>query len=391
MHCHRATLLILLFAMLAVSHTGSCQAASSIQTAGRPQIVFDTRSQACESIDIPDSSARAFRDDQNHVHLFASHYVTRAMVGPTLGEVKHDCRIVYQSRKDANPGDFSDYDWLAAFYTPDGHRVAALVHNEYHGWTHPGMCEKPAAKGESGHCWWNTVDFMTSDDGGESFTIPSPPHNLVASAPRPYDKNNDQGATGFFQPSNIVSQGGYFYAMINVWHDNDTGQKSGACLIRTQDVFDPASWRAWQGTDFTMAFNDPYGRRSASGSGQACTPVYGGHAEGLVFNPARKTFVLSESTSDTRYGEPGLYLSYSKDMIHWQHPVLAIGRAALQAADGPGKWTYGYFSLLDPSSTDHNFMTISDKPYAYYIRFDGEHPPLTRALMRWQLHLAIVE
>jgi len=51
---------------------------------GSTVAVFDTGKDSCEQIDIPDAAARAFRDDKGTVHLIASHYVTRAGLGPTL-------------------------------------------------------------------------------------------------------------------------------------------------------------------------------------------------------------------------------------------------------------------------------------------------------------------
>jgi hypothetical protein len=75
--------------------------------------VFDTVRDSCETIDIPDAHARAFRDDKGAVHLIASHYVTRASVGDTLESVKHDCRVVYRSAHDPNPANFDDATWLA--------------------------------------------------------------------------------------------------------------------------------------------------------------------------------------------------------------------------------------------------------------------------------------
>src|ERR1700733_11395485 len=54
---------------------------------GPPVAVFDTGKDSCELIDIPDASARAFRDYQGAVHLIASHWVLRENSGPTLDSV----------------------------------------------------------------------------------------------------------------------------------------------------------------------------------------------------------------------------------------------------------------------------------------------------------------
>src|ERR1700722_2735130 len=51
---------------------------------GAPVAAFDTRRDSCGSLDIPDASARAFRDFKGTVHLVASHVITRAGLGPGL-------------------------------------------------------------------------------------------------------------------------------------------------------------------------------------------------------------------------------------------------------------------------------------------------------------------
>src|SRR6202047_3254851 len=69
---------------------------------------FDTQKESCEQIDIPDAAARAFRDYNGTVHLIASHYVTRAGLGPSLETAKHNCQVVYKSPHDGNIANFDD-------------------------------------------------------------------------------------------------------------------------------------------------------------------------------------------------------------------------------------------------------------------------------------------
>ena len=103
-----------------------------VNVVGAQETVFDWSRQACESRDLPDEPARAYRDAGGEVHLFASHYVSRAMIGPELGRVKHDCRIVMTSERSALPQLFADHEWIASPYTLDGRTIFALVHDEYH-------------------------------------------------------------------------------------------------------------------------------------------------------------------------------------------------------------------------------------------------------------------
>ena len=351
---------------------------------GPRQTVFDTRN-GCEQIDIPDAPARAFRDEHNLVHLIATHYVARASVGPSLNLVKHDCRVIYRSPKDPDPSHFRDNNWLYSFYTEDGKRIAALVHSEYDADEIPKMCATPK---DPNNCWWNTVTFAQSLDGGYSFTVPAPPKNLVATLPYRYVVGNRASAYGYNGPTNIMKVGQLFYALINDWPFK--AQKYGPCLIRTSNVFDPGSWRAWDGKDFTIRFADPYRETIAKPEDHVCAPVFPGAAESLVQHQASGTFITTQYAPDDRFGGPaGFYIQGSRDLIHWSKPSLLVKLSDLRASDGPGKWTYDYVSLLDPASTDRDFATVSDTPYVYYVRSDGNHPPYVRVLFRRQVRLKI--
>jgi hypothetical protein len=387
------TVLLLLLALIPLDAAPGVRAASapsapaavpavSASVTGPRQTVFDTRN-GCELIDIPDAPARAFRDDRNLVHLIATHYVARASVGPSLNQVKHDCRVLYRSPKDPDPSHFEDNNWLYSFYTEDGRRIAALVHSEYDADEIPKMCATPK---DPNNCWWNTVTFAQSLDGGYSFTVPPPPRNLVAAIPYRYVVGNRASAYGYNVPSNIMKVDGLYYALINDWPYK--AQKYGPCLIRTSDVFDPGSWRAWDGKDFTIRFADPYRETIAKPEEHVCAPVFPGAAESLVLHPQTGTFLSTQYAPDDRFGGPaGFYFQASHDLTHWSKPALLVKLSDLRATDGPGKWTYEYVSLLDPTSTDRNFATISDNPYVYYVRSDGNHPPYARVLFRRQVKL----
>jgi hypothetical protein len=52
-----------------------------------------------------------------------------------------------------------------------------------------------------------------------------------------------------------------------------------------------------------------------------------------------------------------------------------------------GNWSYQYFSLIDPKSRDSSYMTITENPYLYYVRFDDNHGPYKRVLFRQRIKL----
>lgn len=355
---------------------------------GPAEVVFNTQTDACQETDFPDANPRAFRDYAGRVHLISTTAVARAMVGPTLDTVKQDCHVIFRSAADSDPSHFDDQNTLMSFFSLDGRVVAALVHSEFHGWEHPGMCQTPKAGWPlRANCWWNTVTFALSADGGYAFTQPQPPLLLVASLPYRYVIGNRAGVSGYEQPTNILKVGNFYYAMINDWPFKD--QAYGPCLIRTTDVLDPKSWRAWNGRAFRVRFVDPYHEPPPTTADHVCQAVLPGAAESLVIDERTGFFVVDQFTPDERFGPPGLYMLASRDLITWSKPRLVISTSDMLMQEEPGKWGYGYFSILDPTSRDRNFSTIKDNAYMYYVRFDQKHPPYDRAVMRRRIGIGI--
>jgi hypothetical protein len=354
---------------------------------------FDTARDSCEQIDIPDAQARAFRDYKGTVHLVASHYVMRASLGPTLESAKHNCQVAYNSRHDGNPANFDDATWLDSFYSLDGKRIVALGHMEYHGWEH-GMCR---SKTDTNDCWYNADTFHMSDDGGYHFTSPKPPANYVLGLPYKYEVS--KGPEGYSVDANIVKAGNWYYAMATGWPwPPNCGQGKGArpCLvpggaapIRTANILDPASWRGWDGKDFSIVFADPYRSPVARPQDHVYTPVpHMDCVNAINFHEASHTFIATLwDPWNTAYGPPGLYFSTSADLIHWSKPALAITQDQLLRREPEGNWSYMYFSLLDPKSTDANYSMITDSPYLYYVRMDDNHGPYKRVLFRQKIKL----
>jgi hypothetical protein len=362
---------------------------------GAVAAAFDTRRDACEQIDIPDAAARAFRDDKGKTHLIASHYVTRAGVWPTLETAKHDCAVVYRSHRDGNPADFDDYTWLTEFYSVDGKEVVALGHMEYHGWEHPGMC---ASKSDTPSCWYNVDTFLTSTDGGYHFASPKPPANYLLSLPAKYQPN--QGPEGYSVDLNIVKLGDWYYSGAYSWAwppgcGSGKGQRpclvpDATCPIRTGDIRDPSSWRGWDGKDFTVSFADPYKAPVEKPQAHVCAPVpYLDYAGGVNYLEASHLFVATLwNQGSGGFGPEGVYFSTSPDFIHWSKPALAMTLNQMLRREPEGNWSYMYFSLIDPNAPDASYATITDHPYLYYVRLDGDHGPYQRVLFRQRVKLS---
>jgi hypothetical protein len=339
-----------------------------VRITGPAQTVFSWSRDACEPRDIPDAPARAFRDDRGQVHLIASHYVSRQAVGPNLDQVRHRCAVIMRSVYDRRPQIYSYKQWIFAPYAIGGKNVIALVHDEYHGNEVPGQC----ATGDFFRCLYNAVTLARSTDGGSTF-LPArpPPAHFVAGVP--YRFAPDEGKAGIFQPSNIVHKGDYWYALVSAVPYRL--QKGGDCLIRTNRLDDPTSWRAWNGSDFSVRFVDPY-RVRANPADHVCEPVSPDQisqmTDSLTYNTYLGKYLLvginSRYSPGKRRPVSGFYYAVSPDLVNWSEPKLIREVPLVQTyqCGDPDPVLYG--SLLDPASDSPNFETTGQRPYLYFTR-----------------------
>ena len=223
----------------------------TIPAGAEPEIVFDHARDACEMSDVPDVPARAFRAADGTIRLIASHWTNRAMAGATLDSLRHSCDIVFEGGGNDDPqpsmtgaGSSAPIRWTAKPSTPWSITSSTA--------TNALPCAPP---GKYMDCWYNTITYAVSTDGGRSFKAPPGPERFVAGVPYRYDPTRGQ-RSGLFNPSNIVRRGDYFHTMMTSAPQG--GQKAGVCLMRTDRLDDPAAWRGWDGRDFTVRFTDPY-------------------------------------------------------------------------------------------------------------------------------------
>jgi hypothetical protein len=360
---------------------------------GTEERVFNWARDRCEDEDIPDLPVRAFRDITGRTQLIASHYVNRRFVGPNLNRPTHECGVLMTSDRDPDPAQFNDSEWIAAPYTVDGRTVYALVHNEYHGYEHPGQC----ASDDYFRCWYNALTLAVSQDSARSFRdARPPPGHLVASVPYRYEPNS--GSKGIFSPTNIIRNrdDGYYYTLGRVAQQGQ--QQKGSCLLRTKNLTDPRSWRAWDGSAFNVSFVNPYEEIPAGPSAHVCEPVSPNQIdvmhESLTYNTYLDKYLLvglSASVVPGRRGPTwGIHYSVSEDLISWQ-PRKLIREAQLP-------WTYEcgesspilYPSVLDPESRSRNYETTGRRPYLYFTRFHYRDckQTLNRDLIRVQIEFS---
>src|SRR2546425_4049235 len=345
---------------------GSSAAAATITITGPEEVVYDHNTMACQDDDIPDLPARAFRDGLGRTQLVLSLYTNRRMIGPDLNHLTHDCQVTLASDRDPQPANYDGADWIAAPYGLPSGEIDALVHDEYHGAEHPGAC--PA--GVFGNCRYNTVTLARSTTNGDTFFRPTPPSNLVAAAP--YQYVPDGGRFGIFAPSNIIQKDGYYYAFLEISRSGGQ-QDAGSCLMRTTDVSDPKSWRAWDGEGFNVRFIDPYRDAAEPLSRHICKPVDPDDvklAEGVVYDSYINKYVLigGGAQFDPSLGQDvwGFYYTTSDDLIHWSTRKLLIQIQRFQTHMCGDPDPLVYVSILDPASPDRNFGIAGQTAYVYY-------------------------
>jgi hypothetical protein len=297
-------------------------------------------------LDIPDEPCRAWASASGEVTMLATHTQARYDHGPSLEDVHHDCRVVFNSSWDHDPSHFDDRTWLMSPWFPHvgATTVHALAHMEFHGWSDvPGnaACINASTGApylqnpEPSICWYNAVVLLRSIDGGKTFghAFP-PPHHLVATAPYQYTDGADGKANpgmGYGDMSNVFEspKDGFLYVFTNS-RNSYKEMKAGHCLMRTKpaEFANPSSWRGWGGTSFDIAFVNPYLDTVVDPAKHVCSPVnisFGPHDLGWSTFHGKYIAVGSSGgihtlPNGTRFHGLAMLYALSDDLLHWSEP-----------------------------------------------------------------------
>ena len=232
--------------------------------------------------------------------------------------------------------------------------------------------ERPCTVGDRDLCQMIALTYSQSTDGGATFSTAEPPDHLVAAVPERYIP--DAGLFGLWQPSNIVKHpdDGYYYMLAQLDIHKGPRNVTGECLLRTDDLGDASSWRAWDGDSFDYVFLDPY--RDDISDAEQCASVVEAPMWSLTYNTYLERFV---GLTENQFRTPqGVYFRTSSDLIHWDQPRLVVGSP---------DWTIGfannfqtpfeaYPSILDPESESMSFDTVGEKAYLYFTRINRYNP-----------------
>ena len=351
----------------------------NVSLASTPSVLFSPTRDGCDGNDVPDAPARMFRDADGSLVLFGLHYTNHYLRGPSLDVLKIVCRSALLSKGAEDPAAYDDKSWIAATWTTDGRLIDGLVHHEYQADGHPGRCRFPTYM----QCWFNTVVAVRSADGGASFARTATP--VVASAPFP--QSVDQGRhRGFFNPSNIFSDGkfAYFMASTTGW----SGQEGGVCLFRTATPDVSTSWRAYDGTQFTVRYTDPYSAKTVSFPKPCRTLAPFPAPVGSVVRQRGTGLwlaVFQAAGNGREFPMSGIYAAGSRDLLHWSDPRLVLpGVTNYEDPCRSGGRIIAYPALVDPTATGRNFDDVGSAAILLYasMRVEGCTITSDRVLMR---------
>ena len=340
-----------------------------VQPTGQEQTVFDWTTQRCIDNNIPDAPPRAFRDSLNRIQLTSPHWDNYHMIGRTFDSLKQNCVETMGSGNNSNPAAFDDKEWISSPYTIDGTRIYALSHMEFQGNTFPGQC----ISGNYLKCFYASINLAVSKNRGATYTHATPPNHLVAAAPYQYFK--EEGPYGIMSPSNIIKSplDGYYYALVQ--SQRFLANREGTCVMRTRNLADPKSWRAWKDGSFSMTWKNPYQviameRAEPHVCDVVSFPQIEKMTASLTWNTHLDKFMLIDGAGkyypDIAANRYGIYMSTSSDLVHWSDKDLVM-EAPLVYAHGCTD-VVGFPAALDHTSRSRNFETTGKNFYLYYTQ-----------------------
>jgi hypothetical protein len=340
---------------------------------GSEETVFNHTADSCEPLDVPDTPAHAVRLPDNSLMLEAGDAPRNyAMFGPDFSSLSRSCVAPILVSDDSPVATtFDNQEWIESVYRV-GSVVHGLIHNEFHDPIAPDC--KPGDSTPGNPCWYNSISYGFSTDGGHTFTHAAPPAQLLAPPPQQWNPVGPPPPYGYFEPSNIVlAQDSFYYAVFRGGAKNANAE---ICVMRTQMLSDPTTWRAWDGHGFNLVMSDPYTSTPTLCAGVA--PDLGEPT--LTYNTYLGQYMMVGSGQVGNVC--GAAYSLSSDLIHWTpYQIMRPAYFAFPPCQPPsGNFVNSYFSIIDQSDTTPNFEKPGQKPFLYYTRFNDND--LNRDLVR---------
>ncbi|MCC9621445.1 hypothetical protein LPB41_07025 [Thalassospira sp. MA62] len=339
--------------------------ATEITVSGPETIIFDSDVTGCDNHHLPDSPARAFRNDRGEMVMFAPNFQNRAFVGYGFNSLKPDCDSRFMAAGKANPELLDDRTWLQAIYTSNGRDVYALGSASFMPYRHDMPCKGRTKRTD---CWINGLVTLKSTDGGKTFDyLGDPPHHAPFPPPQPY-RDDRKRAPSYVTVTNIISWQNYLYGI--VWRRADNWDESRNCLVRAP-ADDPSRWDVWNGSDFeTAATLTDQGWSVRDTQCARVGPKGLTSIRGLVRHEGTNTFITVYQHRVRKKGQPdvsGFFYSTSDDLKNWSEPHLLYEQPLRPDAD-EGDPFVAYPTIIDEDSQDRLFGTVDNQASLVFVR-----------------------
>ena len=349
-------------------------------TLGAKEVVIAYNTDRCPDQEAPDGPPRFVRSEDGSLVMFDGRsYVNR---GADFGSLKRDCSVpALLAAKRPTAESYENGEMLWAVYR-EGTRWHALIHNEFHDPV-ASNCQPPDPY-SANFCTYNSITYAVSTQGARWFSKPSPPAHVVSPAPNAWVPPSSPVPTGqwvvegYFAPTNIVrGSDGLFYSLLYAIPSQSNQSVQGPCAIRTDNLDDPASWRAWDGSGFSLRMTSPY---LTGAPAPICTFLKTNLGAGhIVYSTYLDRYMhvgQAQHLSDGR--DPcGIFYALSADLIHWSDQKLLAEANVFDFCDtnpqGPGVLEpvkVYYSSIVDHADTTTNFERAGRTPHLYYVRFN---------------------
>lgn len=271
-----------------------------------------------------------------------------------------DCAPVYTGSLDYANNTFAWGEWLYGTFreatsASDG-TVYSAIYNEYYGGYYPG--------GDS-YGTYVSMGIAVSTDKGQTFSkiLGAPNHVILRSPSLRQNITDGQGYSWF---------GGIFKSPIDqLYYLGAGGPPTGTSLMRTNNLNDPLSWRAWDGSGFSLTTVPLSGTSQSIG----INPLYLGYSDYF-----KKYMAVTIGSSDNyQSGNNLIVYNLSDDLLVWGPPRKLMYNPACGADhncfnDVPGEISSypsimdpGYLSVTTDSTKASNGMT-GRKPLVTYIK-----------------------
>lgn len=354
----------------------------------------------CEPLDVPDTFANAIFSNGELI-LSANNAPTAYLRrGTNFSNLKSDClNKALISTQSTTPSAGNNYEWLNTIYKK-GNTIYGLVHNEFHDTLASSIPPCNTSLSPSNPCWWNTITLAKSTNNGLSFDPPASPSPNVSAPPFAWSVTTMKKIPyGHMTTTNIISreENGitYYYSFFIGEHGIGIQGPTtrGICLMRTSNLDDASSWRAWNGSSFSLTMNMPYSGSTPANTGQPLCSYISLNQLGVIlghvtFNTYLQEYIMigggAKHDADVvpAVVKCGVWYSRSKDLINWtnQKILFETSFAGDNAQCNSALPKVAYASMLDEDQindpTDPNFERSDNTFHIYYTQFNSAAFPV---------------